>query len=308
MPAKQGTIRLFEVKGIAVFLHWTWFLVAVYEIGGRPETYSSITWNVLEYLALFGIVLLHEFGHAFACRSVGGRADQIVLWPLGGIAYVDPPQRPGAVLWSIAAGPLVNVLLVPVLWALSLLTSAGAASLSDVHALVRDVAYINTLLLFFNVLPVYPLDGGQIVGALLWFVIGRARSMMVSAVIGLVGVAGLGLWALSIQSAWLALIAFFIASRCLRAFQIARLLNAAQRPDVDLACPSCHAHPPPGAVLPCSRCGATFDLYAAAAPASVLCPKCGEEVAALSCPLCRATGRLDEWRPGRASGGENAEP
>ena len=94
-----------------MFLHWSWFLVAVYEIQGRAGRYSSITWNVLEYLALFLIVLLHEFGHSLACRQVGGRANQIVLWPLGGVAYVDPPPRPGATLWSIAAGPLVNVVL-----------------------------------------------------------------------------------------------------------------------------------------------------------------------------------------------------
>ena len=75
----------------------------------RARSYSSITWNVLEYLALFLIVMLHEFGHALACRQVGGTANRIVLWPLGGVAYVNPPQRPGATLWSIAAGPLVNV-------------------------------------------------------------------------------------------------------------------------------------------------------------------------------------------------------
>ena len=81
----------------------------------RARQYSSLFWNALEYLALFAIVLLHEFGHALACRQVGGRAEQIVLWPLGGVAYVDPPQRPGATLWSIAAGPLVNVVLAPLL-------------------------------------------------------------------------------------------------------------------------------------------------------------------------------------------------
>ena len=299
MP-NQGTIRLFQVKGIVVFLHWTWFLVAVYEIGGRTGTYSSIVWNVLEYLGLFGIVLLHEFGHALACRSVGGRADQIVLWPLGGIAYVDPPPRPGAVLWSIAAGPLVNVALVPVLALVSLLTSGRAAA--DLHALVRDIAYINAGLLFFNVLPVYPLDGGQIVGALLWFVVGRARSMMASAVIGLVGVAGIAWWAFSSQSAWLALIAFFLGSRCLKAFQAARLLSGSARssPNTALSCPACHARPPRGAVLTCRRCGAAFDLYAAAArtsAGSVACPKCDAEVAALICPLCGATGRFADWRP-----------
>ena len=115
MPtARQGSIHLFRFSGIDVFLHWSWFLVAVYEIQSRAGRYTSITWNVLEYLSLFLIVMFHEFGHALACRQVGGKANQIVLWPLGGVAYVDPPPRPGATLWSIAAGPLVNVALIPV--------------------------------------------------------------------------------------------------------------------------------------------------------------------------------------------------
>src|SRR5580693_4864294 len=116
MPSsRQGAIRLFRFSGIDVFLHWSWFLVAAYEIQTRKGSYSSLTWNVLEYLALFLIVMIHEFGHSLACRQVGGTANQIVLWPLGGVAYVSPPQRPGAMLWSIAAGPLVNVALFPVL-------------------------------------------------------------------------------------------------------------------------------------------------------------------------------------------------
>ena len=116
MPtARQGSIHLFRFAGIDLFLHWSWFLVAVFEIQSRAGGYSSVVWNVLEYLALFVIVMLHEFGHALACRHVGGRANRIVLWPLGGVAYVDPPPRPGATLWSIAAGPLVNVALMPIL-------------------------------------------------------------------------------------------------------------------------------------------------------------------------------------------------
>src|SRR5260221_13174172 len=80
MPTRQGSFPLFRFAGIQVFLHWSWFLVAVIEIQRRAGNYSSITWNALEYLALFVIVLLHEFGHALACRQVGGRANQIVLW------------------------------------------------------------------------------------------------------------------------------------------------------------------------------------------------------------------------------------
>src|ERR1700721_3242449 len=146
MPsASQGAIRLFRFSGIDVFLHWSWFLVAAYEIQTRKGSYSSVTWNVLEYVALFLIVMIHEFGHALACRQVGGRADRIVLWPLGGVAYVDPPPRPGATLWSIAAGPLVNVVLVPVfLVALSACRSAGVTSTApDLFRLLRSVAWIN---------------------------------------------------------------------------------------------------------------------------------------------------------------------
>src|ERR1039458_8367538 len=115
MPsARQGSLRLFHFAGIDVFLHWSWFLVAAYEIQTRKGSYSSITWNVLEYLALFLIVMIHEFGHALACRKWGGGGPRLFLCPLGGVASVAPPQRPGATLWSIAAGPLVNVVLMPI--------------------------------------------------------------------------------------------------------------------------------------------------------------------------------------------------
>src|SRR5207248_8681913 len=112
------------------------------EIQGRAGKYGSLTWNVLEYLALFLIVLMHEFGHALACRQVGGKADRIVLWPLGGVAYVDPPQRPGATLWSIAAGPLVNVALMPVLALLSLKAQQFGGS-RDLVALLYAIGLIN---------------------------------------------------------------------------------------------------------------------------------------------------------------------
>src|SRR5678816_1565556 len=121
MPDTRGTIRLIKLAGIQVYIHWSWFLFAVYEIENRSR-YNSVIWGVLASLSLFVIVTLHEFGHALACRQVGGRAEQIVLWPLGGVAYVSPPPRPGANLWSIAAGPLVNVALVPFLAVLALFT------------------------------------------------------------------------------------------------------------------------------------------------------------------------------------------
>src|SRR5215472_9759725 len=164
LPTRQGSLRLFRLGGIDLYLHWTWFLVAFYGISTRAKIYSSLVWPVLDYLTLFVIVLLHEFGHALACRQVGGRANQIFLWPLGGVAYVDPPPRPGATLWSIAAGPLVNVVMVPVLLGVGtfIKTSGWASAMPDTYHLVRAILAIDVGLLVFNILPVYPLDGGQI--------------------------------------------------------------------------------------------------------------------------------------------------
>src|SRR5438270_2640978 len=210
MPTRKGSIHLFRLFGVDVFLHWWWFLVAVYEIQSRAGQYSSITWNILEYLALFLIVLMHEFGHALACRQVGGRASQIVLWPLGGVAYVEPPQRPGATLWSIAAGPLVNVALIPILFAAVNVSHSVGMPGTDIHKLLGMVSWINVGLLVFNILPIYPLDGGQILRSLLWFVVGRARSLMVATVLGLIGIVGfigLALWR---RDLWLGAIALFM--------------------------------------------------------------------------------------------------
>src|SRR4051794_29335973 len=111
---RSGSVRLFQLAGITVFLHFSWFIVGAYSISTMRGRYGSPVWAVYEYLALFALVLMHEFGHALACRSVGGRAEEIVLWPLGGFAFVNPPPRAGAMLWSIVAGPLVNLVLLPV--------------------------------------------------------------------------------------------------------------------------------------------------------------------------------------------------
>src|SRR5437667_12112612 len=139
MPTLHRSFRLFRFAGIDVFLHWSWFAVAVFEIQDRAKQYSSLSWNALEYVGLFLIVLMHEFGHALACRQVGGQANQIVLWPLGGVAYVSPPPRPGATLGSIAAGPLVNLLLAPVLTVLFVVARQAGMSeaLPNLYLLLR---------------------------------------------------------------------------------------------------------------------------------------------------------------------------
>src|SRR6516164_4012095 len=196
-PTRQGSLRLFQLAGINVYLHWSWFFIAVLEVSNRSRQYSSFAWNAFEYVSLFGIVLMHEFGHALACRQVGGKAEQIVLWPLGGVAYVAPPQRPGATLWSIVAGPLVNVILAPILITVAFLAGAMGSGQSNLATLLAHIAVINLVILCFNMLPIYPLDGGQILRSVLWFFVGRARSLFVAVIIGFVGVGAMVLLAIA---------------------------------------------------------------------------------------------------------------
>ncbi|PYL90273.1 MAG: peptidase M50 [Verrucomicrobia bacterium] len=231
---RSGVIRLFRFAGIEVFLHFSWFLVAAIYISGYIRRYESPVWGVLEYVSVFVIVLMHEFGHALACRQVGGIANRIVLWPLGGIAFVDPPRRPGAYLWSIAAGPLVNVILLPVLAFVSMMAQASLPG-SDVAVFFRDLNFINAVLLGFNLLPVFPLDGGQIVRGLLWFPFGEIRSLQISSVIGLVGGAILGIVGLMAGSVWWAVLAFFLLSRAWYGWQQAKAMIVASKMGIPIS-------------------------------------------------------------------------
>jgi Zn-dependent protease len=225
----DGSIPLFRFAGIQVYLHWSWFLVAYWQIsnGGLGRYGSeSIKWSIAEYLALFLIVLLHEFGHAFACRQVGGEAQHILLWPFGGVAFASPPLRPGAVLWTIVAGPLVNVVLWPLLTILGWYVGTSSLNGTDFHEWIYAVWTINILLLRFNILPLYPLDGGQILQSLLWFKIGRAKSLIVASIIGFIGIAVLAVRAGVQKQWWYLFLLLFIFQQCLNGFRLGRALNA----------------------------------------------------------------------------------
>ena len=279
-----GTWRIFQLFGINVYLHWSWALVAVFAIQARDRAYTSQIWNIAEYVSLIGIVLLHEFGHALACRSVGGKADRIMLWPLGGIAYVRPPRRPGAMLWSIAAGPLVNVALLPITIGLVMATAGMQAGISEnLKEFLYMIALINGVLLVFNMLPIYPLDGGQILQSILWFFIGPHRSLTVAATVGLVGAGGVVVLAMNLGDAWLIILAIFLASRSWKGLKQAKAMAAvlAVPRHAGTRCPACYEPAPLGNYWRC-RCGMPFDPFATAGS----CPQCGTRQEKTSCPLC----------------------
>ena len=307
MPTNRGAFKLFSLAGIGVYVHWSWFLTFYILPRLWERHYSNYAWFALEILGLFLIVLTHEFGHQLACRSVGGKTHDIVLWPLGGVAYVSPPERPGAQLWSIAAGPLVNVILVPILtglWLLGRQIGWGEAA-PDIFQLLTNIWFINVGLLIFNMMPIYPLDGGQILRSLLWFLFGRANSLSATSIIGFIGAAGLVvLTVYSFLSAetdkerngaiWIGVMAAFILMNCwggLRHAQaLARIARIPRRPG--FACPSCHTAPPLGEVWRCGKCGQAFDTFATQAQ----CPHCGTQFGVTQCLDCGTASPIGAWQ------------
>ena len=300
MPQRQGSIRLVRFLGVDVFLHWSWFLVAVFEVGSRVGKYTSVVWNVFEYLALFLIVLTHEYGHALACRQVGGRANQIVLWPLGGVAYVDPPQRPGATLWSLAAGPLVNVVLFPFLFTFMSVTTLWQQSRPNLYRFAFALVVIDVVLFVFNMLPIYPLDGGQILRSLLWFVIGRARSLTVATLVGIVGIIGLFVFAWRSGSAWIGIMGIFLLLNCWAGLkQSLHLLRLSKLPHHSgFKCPSCYAAPPEGRFWTCPDCRTIIDLF----ESQGACSYCGKIAAEIPCVECAHSSPIQGWTVPQAMG------
>jgi hypothetical protein len=211
------------------------------------------------------------------------------------VAYVNPPQRPGATLWSLAAGPLVNVVLLPLLIAAVMMgRSLGwAHAMPDAYHLLRMILWIDVSLLVFNMLPIYPLDGGQILRSLLWFVIGRARSLMAVTVLGLLGIiafAGLALW---LRSFWLGAICVFMLLNCWgglrRAQAMLRFEKLPRRKE--FACPSCRMSPPLGAYWKCGNCGQLFDTFQTGA----VCPGCAAHYASTMCLSCQQRHPINDW-------------
>ncbi len=301
MNIKNGSLLIFRLFGVNVFLHWSWAIVAVIQIyrmrdnlglfSGNPH---PIGYHIAFYLGLFLIVLIHEFGHALACKSVGGIAEQIILWPLGGVAFVQPPQRAGALLWSIAAGPLVNVILLPLtivpayyLWQ----TAVPGATGPD---FLIDIAYLNAGLLIFNMLPFYPLDGGQILRALLWFICGRGLSLVIATIVGIIGAVALAALAAWVGGVWLGIMVAFMGMQSYRSmragFELYKMEKAPRR--ADAVCPMCRQHPPEIPIWRCP-CGATFDTFQTAG----VCPGCGQGFFTTACPFCQQSTPLGLWYP-----------
>lgn len=220
-----------SVAGIRIRIHVLFIVYAVAQVlwsinrGFFGPGYTAIAMG-----SLFFIVLLHEFGHCLACRWVGGEADEILMWPLGGLATVHPPDDWRAHLITTIGGPAVNVVLLPItsgaLWAsgrpgaiifnpleigpllMTVIDSWWLTALWTLHG-------VNLAILAFNVLlPIFPLDGGRIVQALIWRAKGRRRSMEIAAGVGLIASGVLAVFAIVAEVLMVLGIAVFCGLVC----------------------------------------------------------------------------------------------
>lgn len=187
-----SSITLFHVRGIRIAVDWSWFLILFIVIFWLSRFYGDVLGEssssstpfllaVVSAAGFFGSIVLHELGHAFVALRNGIGISSIQLWVFGGMARMDRETDSPKTEFEVAvAGPLVTLAIVVVLTAVGLL-SAGAdgfwkavlietdSGVSGVMAMIAWLASINFLVLVFNLLPAFPMDGGRIVRAIAWW-------------------------------------------------------------------------------------------------------------------------------------------
>jgi Zn-dependent protease len=192
-----GSITLFHFRGIRVSVDWSWFIVLFLVILYMADFFEGLLgeggttpflFGVLSAIGFFGSILLHEFGHAVVAMRNGIGISGIQLWIFGGMARMDrEADTPGTELKVALAGPAVTFAIV-VLLAMVGIGSVGWTEFreaavqetrSDASALMALIAWlvtINALVLVFNLLPAYPMDGGRVAKAIAWWQSGDRNS------------------------------------------------------------------------------------------------------------------------------------
>ncbi|RWB36333.1 MAG: CBS domain-containing protein [Mesorhizobium sp.] len=184
------SLNLGTIAGTTVRVHFTFLLLLVwiwlthYRIGGTPAAWEGVAFII----AVFACVVLHEFGHIAAARYFGIGTPDITLFPIGGVARLERmPEEPGQEFVIAVAGPLVNVAIAALIFAL-LGGSAGVEQMAGIEDprmnFLARLAGVNVFLVLFNMIPAFPMDGGRILRAALAARLSWSRATQIAATIG----------------------------------------------------------------------------------------------------------------------------
>src|SRR6266704_3397071 len=181
------SLPIFRIAGIQLRIHITFLLlIAWLAFGYYAEGGSAVALGrVLFVLLLFVCVVLHEFGHAIAAKNFGINTPDITLLPIGGVARLQRmPDEPRQELIIALAGPLVNVVIAFTLFAVVGWRGLAAQAAMGGSDLLAQLLVINVVLVLFNLLPAFPMDGGRVLRALLATRLSYARATQIAASIG----------------------------------------------------------------------------------------------------------------------------
>lgn len=202
--------------GIDVYIHTT-FLLLIGWVGYshwlEHQNWVEVLKGIGFILTLFLCVILHEYGHALTARKYGIKTRDITIYPIGGVARLERmPEKPIEELWVALMGPAVNMVIAAILFAYLFATS-GLVPLNELTvasgSFIERVMIINIVLVLFNLLPAFPMDGGRVLRALLAMRMDYVRATQIAANVGqgmafLFGFVGL------FSNPFLLFIAFFV--------------------------------------------------------------------------------------------------
>jgi Zn-dependent protease/CBS domain-containing protein len=231
------SIPILRVAGIQLRIHITFLLLIVFLGFGyyRSGGSAAAAGGIIFILLLFLCVVLHEFGHALAAKRFGINTPDITLLPIGGVARLERmPEEPKQELIIAIAGPMVNVVIAACLFFVIGSRHVISSAVVQGNDMVAQLLYINVMLILFNLLPAFPMDGGRILRAVLASRMNYARATQVAASVGqgfafLFGFIGL------FGNPWLIFIALFVYIGASQEAALAQMRDVSRRFPVSAA-------------------------------------------------------------------------